>query len=184
VDPPPPPSPARKPAASQIIAPAAAPAAAAPPPSTAAAPKDEKLARIEAEDAFNKGKRFLAQQLLGAALKEFQRAATLHETEPEYQMQLAWVEYLTAKIDAHRNTAKVRAGDHAVKTLKQQRGNIAAHRILGHILKVDGDLEKAKRHFDAALEIDPRDYEALRELRVLNSQLGKVKGRKKTEKSE
>jgi DNA-binding response OmpR family regulator/tetratricopeptide (TPR) repeat protein len=131
------------------------------------APKDSNQIRLEAEQAFNKGRRMIAQNLIGAALRELARAIELQGEQTEYVMFHAWAEYLGSRAEEPRMLAKARARSQAQKLLKQDRDSARAHSILGRLLYDEGELEAAEKHYRLALRSEAGDVEAQRGLRLI-----------------
>jgi CheY-like chemotaxis protein len=130
-------------------------------------PKDSHQLRLEAEQAFNKGRRMIAQNLIGAALRELARAIELQGEQTEYVMFHAWAEYLASRSDEPRMLAKAKVRSQAQKLLKQDRDSARAHSILGRLLYDEGELEAAEKHYRLALRAEAGDIEAQRGLRLI-----------------
>jgi tetratricopeptide (TPR) repeat protein len=130
-------------------------------------PKDGHQIRLEAEQAFNKGRRMIAQNLIGAALRELARAIELQGEQTEYVMFHAWAEYLAARAEEPRMLAKAKVRAQAQKLLKQDRDSARAHSILGRLLYDEGELEAAEKHYRLALRTEAGDVEAQRGLRLI-----------------
>jgi tetratricopeptide (TPR) repeat protein len=130
-------------------------------------PPDSHQLRLGAEQAFNKGRRMLAQNLIGAALREFARAIEMQGEQTEYVMFHAWAEYLASRGEEPRMLAKAKARSQAQKLLKQDRDSARAHSILGRLLYDEGELEAAEKHYRIALRTEANDVEAQRGLRLI-----------------
>jgi DNA-binding response OmpR family regulator/tetratricopeptide (TPR) repeat protein len=130
-------------------------------------PKDDHQIRLEAEQAFNKGRRMIAQNMIGAALRDLARAIELQGEQTEYVMFHAWAEYLAARTEEPRMLAKAKARAQAQKLLKQDRDSARAHSILGRLLYDEGELEAAEKHYRMALRTEAGDVEAQRGLRLI-----------------
>jgi tetratricopeptide (TPR) repeat protein len=130
-------------------------------------PPDSHQLRLGAEQAFNKGRRMLAQNLIGAALREFARAIEMQGEQTEYVMFHAWAEYLAGRGEEPRMLAKAKARSQAQKLLKQDRDSARAHSILGRLLYDEGELEAAEKHYRIALRTEANDVEAQRGLRLI-----------------
>ena len=126
-----------------------------------------KQSRLEAENAFNSGLRFLRESALPGALREFRRAVELVPAEPEYRLLEAWLEYrTTADGEPKRlSSAKVRAC--AERVLEASRTSARAHSVLGQLALAEGDDDNAERHVRLALRYEYGDVEAQRALRIL-----------------
>jgi DNA-binding NarL/FixJ family response regulator len=123
--------------------------------------------RIEAEASFHHGKQLLAENTLVAALKEFQHAVELYPHAMEYALYEAYTEYLLASDDSKRKMAKDNARKVAEKTVAQDPKQARAHAILGHFLRLEGDVKEAERHYRIALASDRSDSLAQAGMRIM-----------------
>jgi DNA-binding response OmpR family regulator/tetratricopeptide (TPR) repeat protein len=124
--------------------------------------------RTEAEACFHHGKQLLLENTLVAALKEFRNAVSLFPNGLEYALYEAYVEYLLASDDGSRKGAKEKARRVAEKTVAQDPKQARAHAILGHFLRLEGDLQEAERHYRIAIASDRGDSLAQAGLRMLS----------------
>ncbi len=142
---------------------------------------DERRAKLDAEAAYHRGQRYLSQNAPGGALAEFKTAVTLRPGAVEYRMALSYTEFLNTKNTEEREKLKGRAAELAKQALAQDPKTPRAHTILGQFARMDGNNGLAERMFKRALEVNPRDHDAQRELRLVRrreSKKDKPKGRK------
>lgn len=136
-------------------------------PATAKAKPAEGQQRLEAEQAFHKGRRLLAQNLIGAALRALGRAVELQGDQAEYLLLHAWAEYLAARGEEARLLARAKVRAQAQRLLLQDAQSATSHSILGRLLYDEGEREAAEKHFRLALRSEPGDVEAQRGLRLI-----------------
>ncbi len=127
---------------------------------------------LESEAEFQKGTALLRKGDFKGAMEAYQKAISLYEKEPEYFSQLGWAMFRqSAKT---KNAAEHAKAKRAVETSIKMNPNLAqSYYYLGMITKTDGDLEMAKKLFNKAVEMNPKNAEATSELRLINSRLEK-----------
>jgi CheY-like chemotaxis protein len=126
-----------------------------------------KQSRLEAENAFNSGLRFLRESALPGALREFRRAVELVPAEPEYRLLEAWLEYRTTPDGEPKRLASAKVRACAERVLEASRTSARAHSVIGQLALAEGDDENAERHVRLALRYEYGDVEAQRALRIL-----------------
>jgi len=125
--------------------------------------KDTEAADILlAESAFQKGLVLIKVNKFAEAKKELEKAVKLYSEEPEYACHLAWVKYKLAETDKEREQAKsmLLQGLHVNPDLDK------GHLYMGNILKAEGKEREAEKRFERAIQCNPNNTEALRELRL------------------
>ena len=121
---------------------------------------------LEAEAAFEAGKKMLAARKFRQALEAFEKAASLNPEEGEFLVYQGFARFMSQggndKQLARQCEQLIEAG------LKRREGNLAsAYYFMGLIKKQTGDIETAKKMFKKALSLDGKLAEARSELRVL-----------------
>ena len=135
---------------------------------------DEANAILNAEHQFLKGERLLKAGNIQKAFEAFAAAIELYPKESEYQACYGWTMF---KLNHPANTAKCNEGEKILKNaLSMNARNDKAHLFLGQIAKIKGDLDGARKQFEKALEIQPDNIEAQRELRVMDMRDSKKSG--------
>ncbi len=130
-------------------------------------PPDSRRARIEAEQAFQKGLADLRANHLARAAKELSEASRLFPEAAEYKLYAAWAAF-RATDDAEALQRKRPAlRTIATSALRQDRGLAVGHYILGHLALLDDDEPSAERFFKNALKLDPTNVDAERHVRLL-----------------
>jgi tetratricopeptide (TPR) repeat protein len=99
----------------------------------------------------------------------FLEAAIRADPRPEYQAALAWA-YVADPSCKDRERARA-----LVATAMRDRACDRAFYVAGIIARDEGDAPRAERHFRAAAEANPRNAEALRELRLLEARRADVR---------
>ncbi len=137
-------------------------------PAVAARKPTSKLDRLNAEAAFQQGKRCQAQNSLAQALELFERAAALQPDAVEYAMHTAFVELLMAQDDTARRTAAGAAARLARAVLARNESSAEAYAVLGHTRLAEGETNKAVSMFKRAIQLDPNDIASARQVRLLH----------------
>ncbi|MEO8700427.1 MAG: DnaJ domain-containing protein [Kofleriaceae bacterium] len=123
---------------------------------------------VEAEECFRRGEMALRRDQLTTALSEFQRAAQLDPSEPDYQALIAWAQFCATadkiKIAPSTRTALERAI--ATSPLA-----VTARFYLGRVERMLGRDQDALRHFQEVLRIQPHHSDASSEARVIEARL-------------
>lgn len=135
---------------------------------------DEANAILNAEHQFLKGERLLKAGNVAKAFEAFGAAVELYPKESEYQACYGWTMF---KMSHPSDMPKANEGEKIIRSaLTMNARNDKAHLFLGQIARIKGNLDEAKKHFDKALEIQPDNVEAQRELRVLDMRESKKGG--------
>lgn len=116
----------------------------------------------EAQEYFNVGYRAYKDENQAKAKTLFERA---HQFDPDNPLWKTFYAYTMFLVDSDQR-------DRAEKLLREAlesddaQARPDAHLFLGRILKVKDSHKRARKHFEAALELNPDSIEAKRELRV------------------
>jgi tetratricopeptide (TPR) repeat protein len=140
-------------------------AAPKPPPASTApgvSPAGRGASASNPGDLFKMGEVFFRKRDFVAAADHFDRANTL-EPKALYQAALAWTIYMDPQRKAEMPKAKQMMAD----AVKADAACDRAHYQLGVIARVEGDMEKAERHFRDAVKANPKHLEANQELRLI-----------------
>lgn len=120
-----------------------------------------------AEVEFQKGEFFLLKKRdIAAAEKHLAAAMKMNPKEAEHHVHWGWLVFLKNK-NAAEATKHIEAG------LKLRENVAVAWLFLGHIAKAKPDMEKAEKCYRKCLTFDPKNNEALSELRVIEMRRGK-----------
>lgn len=125
---------------------------------------------LEAEALFKKAQGLVRRGQAAAALQLLQRAVELNKGEPEYWAYLGFSLY-----SARGKAALAEARGYLEQSLEMRARLDAAHEFLGRIARIEGETDEARKRFRRALEINPKNLEAERELRLLTMRGGKTK---------
>ena len=122
---------------------------------------------LESESAFEKGKVLLKARKHAEALNEFERAIKLCASDGEYYIYQGYALFLS-KGEGDRSSLN-RSIDAILKGLKMREENAAAGFLfLGRIYKSVGEEAKARKMYQKAQTLDPKDVEIARELRLMD----------------
>lgn len=125
--------------------------------------KDSEADQIlRAETAFQKGMVLLKVNNFAEARAELKKAVDLYSKEPEYFVYLAWCIFKNAQKDTEKDQAKKMI----LKALQMNPDLDKAHFFLGQMLKEEGKTREAEKRFERAIQCNPNNTEALRELRL------------------
>ena len=122
----------------------------------------EAIEIIQAETAFQKGLVLIKTNDFAGAKKELEKAVKLYGKEPEYFCHLAWAQFKASDNQVDKDKAKIMV----LKALQMNPNMDKAHLYLGYILKEDGKEREAEKRFERAIQCNPNNTEALRELRL------------------
>ncbi len=117
---------------------------------------------LKAETSFQKGLVLLKVNNFAEARKEFEVAVKLYAKEPEYLCYLAWTLFKGATKPVEKDQAKKML----LKALQMNQDLDKGHLFLGRILKDEGKEREAEKRFERAIQCNPKNTEALRELRL------------------
>lgn len=115
-----------------------------------------------AEEAFRRAEALFRKRDFVASEEQYARA---HELKPS-AVNLAgraWAIYM----DPNRKGEMPKAKQMMVEALKMNPHCDRAHYQLGVVARVEGDMDKAERHFREAVESNPKHLEAAQELRLI-----------------
>jgi cytochrome c-type biogenesis protein CcmH/NrfG len=116
-----------------------------------------------AEDLFKMGEVYFRKRDFAAASEHYERALAL-EPKALYLAARAWAIYMDPARKADMAKAKQLMAD-AVRT---DPNCDRAHYQLGVIARVEGDMDRAERHFRDAVKSNPKHLEANQELRLID----------------
>ncbi len=128
-------------------------------------PRDAQRAKLEAEQAYQRGRRHMAYEAWPLAVEELRRAVRRCPDMIEYVLCAAWAEHRTGQGDMAEQRRALE--DLSVRALKKDRENAFAWHVQGQLATLEGDDAKALRSFRIAQRLDPDDREAARFVRLL-----------------
>jgi curved DNA-binding protein CbpA len=123
----------------------------------------------EAEEAFKRGEALFRKRDYARAEQEYHRAYFL-DPKASYLAAEAWAIHSSPERREHAPIAKQMMAEAARKDPNCER----AQYQLGVIARVEGDIDRAEKHFREAVRISPKHLEANQELRLI--QMRKKKG--------
>lgn len=140
--------------------------------------KDKYLAELEAgqtekfmkgDQLFEAGKSFLAKGQYSEARAQLQQAMKYNPNSPEIKIHAIWAEIKATKSNSESHVSEL---DKKLNNIPiESRDSAAYYHTRGLYYKLTGDLERAKKYFNTALNIEQGFISARREL----SQLGNRK---------
>ena len=131
---------------------------------------------LEVENAYQEGMACLKAKKYRDAEQAFTKALALRPNETEYLIYQAWSSY---KADPKDPGVIITARKNLMRATEVNPKLSMGHLYLGYICKDEGKGKEAQRHFERAIEYNPKCTEALRELRLLSMRKGKEEGEKK-----
>ena len=137
---------------------------------TSPASLDPAGAWLLAAKAFQEGKRLLGASTPERALTELRRAAALHPGVVEYDLYLAWTEFLIGNAEAQNNKL-ASLKQMASQAIQKEPAFAFAHFVLGRVATLEGLERHGARFFRRALELEPGMVAAERYLRLLNPRI-------------
>jgi tetratricopeptide (TPR) repeat protein len=127
---------------------------------------------LAASEAFRKAEAFLANGNLARAEAEARFALESEPGQGEYVALCAWIEALKPGADASQVTMELK------RALRLAENNVKVHFYRGLVLQHLGRHDYALREFRTVLELDPKNLDAARQVRVYEMRLEKSpKGR-------
>ncbi len=132
---------------------------------------------IEAMIDHEKGRLAFKQSSFEVALGHFQRCVALHPTEAEYHFMMAQALMRARGVESTANRHAVEA--ELRKAVDLQPNNAIYRMGIGHYWKARGDMDKALSYYKSAIKIDPKNHEAMRELRLFESRREKEREERK-----
>lgn len=117
---------------------------------------------VDPNDLFKMGEVFFRKRDFAAAVEHFERA---YSADPKalYLAACAWAIYM----DPQRKAEVPKAKQMMAEALKRDANCDRAHYQLGVIARVEGDMDRAERHFREAVRANPKHLEANQELRLI-----------------
>jgi curved DNA-binding protein CbpA len=124
---------------------------------------------LEAEAVFKKAQGLVRRGQAAAALPLLERAVELNKGEPEFWIYLGYALYSAkGKAALGEAEANIRHG------LEMRDKLDVGYEFLGRIARVEGCADDARKNFRRALELNPKNLEAERELRLMTMRSGKT----------
>ncbi len=126
---------------------------------------------LEAESLFKRGQGMVRRGLAAGALPLLEQAVKLNKGEPEF-----WIYYGYALYGVRGKEALAEAEKHIQHGLAMKRDIDIAYEFLGRICRVEERYDEATRYLKKALELNPKNKDAERELRVIGLRANKKPG--------
>lgn len=134
---------------------------------------EDVQALVSAEIQFQKGMVYYKSQDYIKAEECFKWAVKLNPQEAEYNGWLGWVLYKKQPDDSQMRKKAEEAINHALQmNPKWDQGYL----FLAYLARIQKDEERAEKYFQKALEVNPNNQEALREVRLINMRRQKSEG--------
>lgn len=124
-------------------------------------PTDPKVI-MEAEGLFSKAQALVRKGEAAEAVSLLRKAVELNHGEAEF-----WAYLGFAVHSKEGRTALAEARDHLRKALELNERLAVAYELRGRIERVEGNLQAAQRDLKRALELNPKNVDAQREMRLL-----------------
>lgn len=118
---------------------------------------------LRAEESFQKGVVLLRRKQYAEAFQLLGWACQLQADEPEYLTAYAWAMFKAHPGQPQRH---FEARELLLRSADLKPGHDLTHLYLGYLLKADGQEKPAERAFEMAIQCNPSNIEALRELRL------------------
>jgi curved DNA-binding protein CbpA len=115
------------------------------------------------EDLFKMAEVYFRKRDFTAATEHYERAYTL-DSRPLYLAARAWAIYM----DPSRKADMAKAKQWMADAVRTDPNCDRAHYQLGVIARVEGDMDRAERHFREAVRANPKHLEANQELRLID----------------
>jgi CheY-like chemotaxis protein/tetratricopeptide (TPR) repeat protein len=135
--------------------------------------REEGSRALQAEAEFQKGEAALRAKRVEQAHAHFQKAVELFPEEGEYHALLGWSYYLTAP---EREGRVQQALEHVQRGRKLAPDRDLPCLLLGRLMLASGRAEVAEKMFSRAVQLNPDNVEALRELRLLHTRRARTSG--------
>jgi hypothetical protein len=136
---------------------------------------DTQRERLEAEQAFLRGKRDVRGGAVRRGLAELRRAAELNPDAPEYALHLGWAEFLVNEDITLVAGLRERLKRLTAHALRQDRALAMGHFVAAQIAMQEGDDATALRFARNAAKLDATDTDASRLVRLLERRAGSPK---------
>ncbi len=135
--------------------------------------REDVQSLVNAEIQFQKGMVYYKSQSFVNAEECFKWAVKLNPTEAEYNGWLGWVLYKKQPEDSDVRKRAEEIINHALKmNPKWDQGYL----FLAYLARAEKNEEKAEKYFNKALECNPKNQDALREVRLINMRKKKSEG--------
>lgn len=118
---------------------------------------------LRAEESFQKGVVLLRRKQYAEAFSLLSWAHQLQADEPEYLTAYAWAMF---KAHSDQPQRRFEARELLLRSADLNPRHDLTHLYLGYLLKADGQQKSAERAFEMAIQCNPNNIEALRELRL------------------
>jgi len=116
---------------------------------------------LRAEIAATQGERYLKNRSYDRARQFFEEAVTLNPHAAEYKALLGWATFL---VDPNQYTAAAKI---VLEAIRMDASLDRGYYFMGCIFKTRGDMVQAENAYKKAASVNPKNIEALRELRLL-----------------
>jgi curved DNA-binding protein CbpA len=137
--------------------------AARPAPVPGTAPSSASRSEGNPGDLFKMGEVYLRKREFATATEHYERAYAL-DPKPLYLAARGWSVYM----DPARKADAAKAKQMMADALRTDPNCDRAHYQLGVIARVEGDMDRAERHFREAIRANPKHLEANQELRLID----------------
>jgi len=129
-------------------------------------PESERKLNVMVEAAINfqKVDVLVKRRLYDEALEICHSAMAVVRKEADYPAMLAWILLLRDGVDNEEVADEIRSL--LRKTFAINSDHVHGHFVRAHFLKRTGDHDKALKHFKKVARLDPKNLEAMREVRV------------------
>jgi hypothetical protein len=136
-------------------------------------PESERKLNVMVEAAINfqKVDVLVKRRRYDEALEICQAAMGVVRKEADYPAMMAWILLLRDGIEAEGVADEIR--NLLRKTFAINPDHVHGHFVRAHFLKRKGDHDKALKHFKKVAKLDPKNLEALREVRVGNMRISR-----------
>lgn len=124
---------------------------------------------FQAEGLFKRGQTLIRRGKAAAAEAPLREAVSLNKGEAEF-----WAYFGFAVFAAHGSDKRKEALDAINKALSMNDKMDSAHEFLGRIARIEGRIMDAEQELKKALQLNPKNEDAGRELRVLNMRAAKA----------
>lgn len=133
---------------------------------------DPQRGRLDAERAFEAGRKLLRHGNVEGAQAKLAEAVALLPEAAEYVLYLRWCAYLTDTDPMRKVVHEQQLRDAVLEGLRQDRKMAFAHYVQGRLFLIDEDETAARKAFAIAVHLDRSDLEATRYLRLLDQRKG------------
>jgi len=138
-------------------------------PAASIPPEDAQRARLEAEQAHQRGRQHVRYGAWPLALEEFRRAVRRCPDMVEYELHAVWADFRVASDERDREALVPHLEELVRQALRSDADMAIAWHVQGQLALRAGDDLRAERAFRAAAAFDPADLEAMRHLRLFAS---------------